>query len=79
MRTGGRGEGLQVAYLLPWPVWLVGSKGVPDGVGGWGNAMIDDWEEGNLEGKIGVIHRRRGRGGGCSSRCFAASLEMRER
>lgn len=57
-------------------MWLVGSKGVPDGVGGWGKAMIDDWEEGNLEGKIGVIHRSRAWGGGCS-RCFAASLEMR--
>lgn len=47
---------------------------MPAGLGGWDDALVNDQEEGNLEGKIGVIDRRRGGGGGYS-RCFPAVVE----
>lgn len=46
-RNGSRGENLQLAYLLSWPVRLVCSQGVPAGVGGW--------VDGIREGKFYVI------------------------
>lgn len=38
-RNGGRGEDLQLAYLLPWLEKPEASKGMPSEVGRWDKAM----------------------------------------
>lgn len=58
--NGGKGEDLQLAYLLPCSKWPVDSQGMPGGVGGWDKAM-SCWG-GSLKGKIHEIPWRRGGG-----------------
>lgn len=63
-RRGGSSKGLQFDYLLPWPVWLMGSQGMPAALGRRDTAMNG---EKRLEGKTWVLHWRRWQGGrrGC--------------
>lgn len=47
---------MQFAYLLPWLQRTLNSQGMPAGVVGWCNVMSG--RDGNLEGKICLIHGR---------------------
>lgn len=42
-RDGGRGEDVQLAYLLLWREWPVGSQRAPAGVGGCNKAVHRAW------------------------------------
>lgn len=55
--NGGKGEDLQLAYLLPCSKWPVDSQGMPGGFGGWDKAT-SCWG-GSVKGEI-----RWRRGGG---------------
>lgn len=37
-RTGGNAEGLQLAFLFPWPAMLY-TQGMSDGLGDWENGV----------------------------------------
>ena len=76
-RIGGRGDNLQLAYLLPWSERPEGSQEMPIGFRGWDKAMScvrKVWKK-DLCGGLGVVAERKGR---LQVVCYSSRDEIRD-